>query len=348
MGQLAAERDRHAEAVDLYEKALSAQPWASSVRYPLAAAYRELGDEVMVKKQLELRGQVPIGISDPLLQILQEIKKGSRTFLVSGATAMENGRYEEAVSNFRMAVESDPGDDLTRLNLGAALTALGRAAEAEEHLRFAADEGRTAAVRSKAWFNLGVNTLATGELLAAIEEFDRAVEIDESNQLAREHLAGTHHGLGNYEAALKHYALILDGDPLNATAHISAASCHFRLQREADALQQLETAHRLLPDDDAVADRLAQLLATAADPAVRDHSRALEIAIQLYTEEPTPRRTVTLAMAQAGVGDLNDAIDFLTRAREALGNRGPAWLAEKIERDIESYRAGRPCREPLL
>ena len=59
------------------------------------------------------------------MQILHEIKIGSRTFLVTGARAMEKGRNAEAAVLFNKALEADPASDLARLNLGAAFAALG-------------------------------------------------------------------------------------------------------------------------------------------------------------------------------------------------------------------------------
>jgi len=120
-----------------------------------------------------------------------------------GNRLYRDGRYAEAVTAYRKALESGDDSPVLRFNLGTALLRLGRYDEAESQLRAALDAAGTH-VREPALFNLGSRFLEEGRaendpqardrlLNGAVEAYRRALRMDPGNRDAK----------WNYEMALR-------------------------------------------------------------------------------------------------------------------------------------------------
>src|SRR5258707_10561649 len=105
----------YAGAVKNLEAALALQPQASSVHYPLALAYRGLGDARNAEAQMRLRGNVDAAPVDPLMQQVSGLLKNAAASEVRGAEALGKRQWPEAVTYLRKAVELAPHNALTRL-----------------------------------------------------------------------------------------------------------------------------------------------------------------------------------------------------------------------------------------
>jgi predicted Zn-dependent protease len=97
LGEVALSRRDYRRAAELLEAALEALPAATRLHYPLALAYRGLGDEVRAREHLALRGVVGARPPDPLLDELEELKLGERVHVVRGGTAFRAGGAPSAV-----------------------------------------------------------------------------------------------------------------------------------------------------------------------------------------------------------------------------------------------------------
>ena len=135
LGQVAFDQDRFQEAVDHFVTALSIQPDASRIQYPLAMAYQGIGDQASAQRHLARRGNGPLTINDPLMLELRDLTLGARQYLDAGAVAIRNGNYRRAVSLLSDAVAAEPENVLAHYNLGSALIKVGQGAAAMEHYR---------------------------------------------------------------------------------------------------------------------------------------------------------------------------------------------------------------------
>jgi len=187
-GQIAAARGDNAAAAAAFEQAVTLQPLASRVRYPLANAYIRLGRRDEARAQLERRGKQPPGLADPLRQELRDLVRGAGSLLFRGSEEMKKGRFVAAAGSFRAATEADPENAVARLNLGAALAQAGRYQEAVTELEAALALGLPDGSRSKASFNLGVLYEMEGRSGEAVEQFRAAVEWNSANRRARQRL----------------------------------------------------------------------------------------------------------------------------------------------------------------
>ncbi|HEX2464497.1 MAG TPA: hypothetical protein VHR17_07715 [Thermoanaerobaculia bacterium] len=124
---------------------------------------------------------------------------------------------------------------------------------------------------------------------------------------------------------------------LEATAWVQAG-------RSDVARERLEEGVERLPDERHLSNSLARLLATASEPAVRDGARALEIARRLYTVDPSPDVTETLAMALAESGDYEQAISVQRGLIAQVKNAGQTGHLPRLEANLQRYERNQPVR----
>ena len=128
-----------------------------------------------------------------------------------GEALTVEGRWEEALAAFRVAVEHAPDDDRDHSNVGAALIMLDRLDEAEEPFR------RALALNPKSVYAL--HNLATLEVRRqrygeALALYRRLVEVDPRNPSAHHGVGTALFYLGRFDAALGALERALDLDPM--------------------------------------------------------------------------------------------------------------------------------------
>ncbi len=110
-----------------------------------------------------------------------------------------------------------------------------------------------------------------------------------------------------------------------------------------EARVHLEHAHALWPEWEPPAQDLAWLLATAAEPALRDPERAVALAQELArrSEFRDANTLDTLAAAHAAAGDWPRAVSTARRARELALAGGQERLAREVEGRLHLYERRR-------
>ncbi len=310
LGQIALSRQRYREAADHLEAALAAVPEANRLHHPLGMAYRGLGDLDAARRHLGRAGTVGIKPPDPLLDEMEQLRRGERVHLLRGRVALRAGRAADAAAELRKAVEANPRSVESRVALGAALERAGERKAAIEQFREAA---RLNPRSGPARFNLGVLLSQEGDAAGAAEHLGAAAEIEPADEEIRVHEAEALVRLGQY--------------------------------RQAKA--RLEDALRQLPESGWIAHGLARLLAGAPDPGLRDGPRALNLAIRVYQARDTPEHAETLALALAENGRCDEAARLQRRLVEALRQNGQTDRLPTLERALTAYENGPPCRYGL-
>jgi hypothetical protein len=107
----------------------------------------------------------------------------------------------------------------------------------------------------------------------------------------------------------------------------------------------LERGIEAVPAYTTLSDRLARLLATCPDDALRDGERAVVLARTNYDRDATIDHTETLAMALAEIADFSAAIRL---QQELIVEAEKAKLSEpalaRLRRNLSGYRNARPVR----
>lgn len=343
LGRVALARRDHARAIEHFEQVLSLEPAATAAHYPLAMAYRAIGNAQQAEAHLLQRGDVEAATPDPLMQELAGLLRSPAAYESRGMRALDGRDFAGAVSQFRQGVELAPDSLALRHKLATALLLVNdvpaAVGELEEILRRAPDF-------SEAHYSLGVLDLGAGRLDQALVRFTAAVRGDSAYLPARLQLANTLRARGRFQAALDHYAVVIDRDPRLEEARFGYAVTLMRLRRYADARRHLLEAVRLFPGQPGFVNALARIYAAAPDVGVRDGPGARALADQLVSSGATLETAETMAMALAETGEFASAAKWQRDAIAVATRAGLVELAARMTDNLRLYERRQPCRTP--
>ena len=352
LGRAALARRDYARAVEYLSAVLVLVPDATVVHYPLAMAYRGVGDLDRAAHHLERRGGrgtrgystgVAVGMPDPLLRGLEGLIETPQSHRDRGLDAAALLDWPEAVRHYRLAVEAEPDYAAMRVNLGTALERVGdaRGALAEYDAALALDPGLW-----EAWYGPGDLLERGGRDAEAIASFRSAIRENPTFVAAHLRLGNALRRTDRLEEALAHYRRVIDLRPGDPGARFGEAMALVRLGRYAEARDRLEEALRVLPDQPMFAPALARVLSAAPDDAVRDGARAWELVAGLADDQQHPGVFETLAMALAEVGHFDLAVDWQRLAMTTAARAGRADVAREMAASLALYARRRPSRTP--
>src|SRR5262249_1678158 len=135
LGRALLARREYARAVEVLERALSIDRRASMIHYPLALAYRGLGDVPRAEAHLKERGETEIAPPDPLMQALPGLLRSAVAFESQGIRALNAGDWATAIERFRKGLELAPDSASLHHRLGTALSLSGDTNSAMEQFQ---------------------------------------------------------------------------------------------------------------------------------------------------------------------------------------------------------------------
>jgi tetratricopeptide (TPR) repeat protein len=164
---------------------------------------------------------------------------------------LSKGDAAAAIPYFQAARKSNPVSVVAATELGAALFAAGKLAEAEDQFRSALTLD---AAYTDARFDLASVQAARAEWEPAVAEFQRVLQQRPDDSKTRGHLGDALYlwgddfaKAGNNEQALERYRASLEFRPPDAEVHTKMALMLARLSRFSEAQSELEAALKLNP-----------------------------------------------------------------------------------------------------
>jgi tetratricopeptide (TPR) repeat protein len=225
--------------VEYLERALTIEPEATSLHYPLAMAYRSLGELTKADAHLKQRGRGEPTVVDPLMQEYSGLLESALAYQNRGLEAMQSGDFAGAAAHFRRGLEIEPKNAALGHSLATALYQLGQTDAAvrqfEEVLRWSPKHTR-------ALFSLGVIFESQGRDEEAVARFGAAVKYEPDYVEARMGLAHCLQLVGRLDASLPHYRHVVKVDPRRVDAWIDAANALMALGRYQEARDWLVAA----------------------------------------------------------------------------------------------------------
>jgi tetratricopeptide (TPR) repeat protein len=227
----------------------------------------------------------------------------------SGEAAYGCGRFDEAIADFRRALELNPTVALTHVNLGTVLNNRGRPDEAIAECRKALEYDPRCAT---AHFNLGLAMRDRGRIDEAIGHLKEASKIDPQLAAAYNALGNILEKQGRIDQAMENLHKALEVDPNFMSAHNNLGSCLRSRGRAQEAIVEFEKALEIDPKSVAPHYNLAITLVDQGrvDEAIAHYQATLAIDPRFF-----------LAYNDLGIvlcrqGRFNEAIPLFQKAME--------------------------------
>ena len=213
--------------------------------------------------------------------------------------------------------------------------------------RIWADTVQKRPFNSRARNNYASDLLKSGQAKAAAEHLQVAVAAEPNYAEAHANLGVALGTLQQYPDATAHFERAIAIDPFYTSAFENMAEAYGAQNQLAKAVKYFIKALDQKPDDVALLNKAAWILATAIDPAARDASQAIVLAT--HAVELTSRKDAssldTLAAAYAEDGRFADAVATGTEALALANARGDRAFPLELEQRLAIYRSHKPFRQ---
>ena len=314
------------EAIKHFDKALRISPLYYKAHYNKGMVFADLG---------KINEAISI-----FTEVTRLKKDWPDVYNNLGLAYAQKGRLDLAIQNYNEALRLKPDYPIALNNLGAALKEQGKINEAiekwEKALQLKPDQ-------PNAHFNMGLVAAQRGKYDDAVKYFNEALRAKSDWPEVHYNLGGVYCRQGKLDKAVEQCVEALRIKPDYLKARISLAHTLVELGRIQPALEHYYKIVQLKPDEVEVLNDLAWILATTGDENLRSPADAVKFARQAceLSNYKQPEILNTLAAAYA-VGDrFPEAIETAEKAIKLAGPAGKKELAEKTQKHLELYKAGR-------
>jgi protein O-mannosyl-transferase len=258
----------------------------------------------------------------------------------------DQGQFDDAIAHYKRAAAINPADAEAQNNLGVTLFRIGRADDAIVHYQKALEIRPNYAEAS---CNLANALIAEGDFDGAIARYTACLAAIPNLEVERYNLASALLRKGRTDEAIVEYRKVLQMHPESADGHANLGSAWLAKGRVRDAMAEFTSALRISPENLAALSNLAWLLATSADPSLRNGSEAVRLAERADSASsrsdthPTVLRILAAAYAEAGQFD--DAKETARHALEAANIQGNITLADALQAELALYDLGLPYHQ---
>jgi len=252
-------------------------------------------------------------------------------------------RVPEAIEQYKAAIHKQPQRSDAHYNLGLLYARHNRMDEArrcfEKAVELKPDSG-------DALINLGIVLMQQRQPDQAAQVFDRAKALDSVAAEARYMLGIVAAQRGHIDETVRLYEEAIRIKP-SYFGPVDELSRYYQLEgRTEDAVRVLRVGVEHQADNVTLLERLARILSTSPNDAVRNGAEALKLASRAADLAGPGRPDVlaTLAAAQAETGDYAAAVATSEKALGIATGAGNQALIQQLRQQLEQYRAQKPFR----
>ena len=192
-----------------------------------------------------------------------------------------------------------------------------------------------------AYNNLSTIFLAKGKIDEALQYANKAIELQPEDM--EPHIAAGDALLRKRRVteAIGHYKKALKIRPDYGEGYSHLGSAYLLSNRFAEAIEQYQKTFRLAPRSVVARNNLAWLLATCADPSLRDTQRAIQLAEEADQLANGKSSLVlhTLSTAYGESGQSVKALEVANRGLQLAERQGNRGLAETLRKEIKVYES---------
>jgi tetratricopeptide (TPR) repeat protein len=254
--------------------------------------------------------------------------------------------WRDSETLFRHALAVTKDNDIALVNVGVALEEQGRFDEALADYRQAA---RIAPEHYQIHLDLGNVLEKTGRPAEALAEYREAVRLNPKSVTPHEGLGIVLAELGRFNEATNEFTRAAQLDATYPWPYFQMARVLLQQGRDAGAVDQLRTALRIDPENYQILAYTAHVLAADENSVVRDGKTARELAAKAnaLTGGSQPFVLDALGMACAETGDFTNAVNATQNAL-ALADALKMKISGPLQQRLELYKKHQPWRESFL
>jgi serine/threonine-protein kinase len=310
----------------------------------LRRAWRRHSDDFWINEDLGLglQSQKPPDAAGAVRYLsaavaLRPDTSGARLNL--GNSLWAQGKRDEAIVEYRTALELDPQYARTLRQLGLALSTEHTLDEAIAALRKSIDLD---AKDAEAHRGLGVALEKNQQFEEAIREFRTAVELDPSNANARFNLGNALLDKEQLEAAKREYRKAIDLDPKDARPHSNLSKVFLDLKEFDSAIEECRKAIALDPTFAVPHNNLGIALAAKQqlDAAIEEYRKAINLEPKLASAHSNLGNALRLKhKLDEAVSEHHTAIALDSKSAMAYHNFGVTLHDQgQLDAAIDEYR----------
>jgi protein O-mannosyl-transferase len=248
-----------------------------------------------------------------------------------GVLLSGRGRIDDAMDQYREALEIRPNYADAHNNLGIALAGLGQVDEAIGHYRKAVESNPK---HVEARNNLGLALAGRGQVDEAIVHYRKALEINPDSPESHCNLGMALAGRKQFDEAIRHYRRALEISPDYAEAHNNLGEALAGRNQFDEAIAHYRKALESKPDYAAAHNNLGLALGSRGqiDEAIAHFRRALEI------KTDSIEAHFNLGLALAACKRVDEALEHYQKALELASSRNDKAQVEAIRERIKGLR----------
>ena len=266
---------------------------------------------------------------------LLEIKTPATDFYRLSDSAWDltrQGKTDDAIAEWKRALELSPEDDRANSNLALLLVAAGRFDEAAPHF---ATTLRVNPSYPDGHSNLGVALAGAGKTEEAIREFEKALEINPRSVEAHNDLGRTLEARGKLDDAVSHFQRALESAPESAAVRNNLGRALLERDQADQALAEFQHVLRIDLKFPGIHENLGRAYARKAD--FDDAYTQFQLALESDSHSPESHNGLAVALVRKGrwqeaIPHFEQAVSLNPDYIEAHFNLG----------DTLYYLAGRP------
>ncbi len=231
-----------------------------------------------------------------------------------GSVYSATGKYTQAVTELKRALELAPNSDEAYRNLGDAYKASGQSNDAIASYQKAVD------ANSYNWLNhlaLGKADFEFGDNPKALLEFQKVTELAPENPMGYGDIGSVYLRQGKWSEAIPHFQKALSISPDSPT-YSNLGTAYFWLKRYDESVKMYQKATEMTPNNEELFGNLgdAQRWSGHSEQAAAAYDKAISLAFQQLQVNPRSAGTMgDLALYYAKKGDAANAQQYMQQAR---------------------------------
>ena len=261
-----------------------------------------------------------------------------------GAALLEEARIEEAIVHFGKAINIEPNEPDSHVNLGNAYLRSGQRETAMKVWENALERWPEIAIIH---YNMSRALMELGRVDEAISRLKHAIELAPRMSVAHLALADILVLQGQLDDAETHYNKTLEIRPEHPGANFGMGNLMFRRGDPGKALGFYQRTLDRMPDQTQAMANCAWIMSTSNRPELRNGARAVELSEKCValTNESDPAMLSSLASSYAEMERYTEAARVANKAIQFAEAQGRMGLANNLRNELSFYQAGKPFRE---